>query len=41
MERIVRGYMGNYWDNGKENGNYYMGLYGVIFIIMYVVGFRG
>ena len=29
-----RGYVGSYWDNGKENGNYYNGLnreYGVYY----------
>ena len=36
METIIMGYigiigyiLGLYWDNGKENGNYYNGLYRV------------
>ena len=30
METTIQGYiliLGLYWDNGKENGNYYLGLY--------------
>ena len=22
---VILGYLGLYWDNGKENGNYYLG----------------
>ena len=30
---------GLYWDNGKENGHYYMGLYRIIYVIQDVVNF--
>ena len=33
---LVMGYIGNYWENGTENGNYYVGLYGVLNIYIYI-----
>ena len=30
METTIMGYIGLYWDNGKENGNYHNGLYRAI-----------
>ena len=31
METTTRGYTGLHTDNGKENGNYYKGLYRVTY----------